>query len=34
MPIIEKLDPYRFFTMYHLFRESTKSVNGEPVKVR
>jgi mitochondrial import inner membrane translocase subunit TIM50 len=32
LPIVEKLDPYRFFTMYHLFRESTKSVNGEPVK--
>lgn len=33
MPIIEKLDPYNFFILYKLFRESTRSVNGKIVKV-
>ncbi|KAI5116777.1 hypothetical protein M0805_008732 [Coniferiporia weirii] len=32
IPIIEKLDPYNFFIMYKLFRESTRSVNGSIVK--
>ncbi|GJE94720.1 HAD-like domain-containing protein [Phanerochaete sordida] len=32
MPIIEKLDPYQFFIAYKLFRDATKSINGQPVK--
>ena len=32
MPIIEKLDPYNFFIMYKLFRESTRSSENGPVK--
>lgn len=31
-PIIDKLDPYQFFISYRLFRDATRSVNGEPVK--
>lgn len=34
LPIIEKLDPYQFFIAYKLFRDATKSINGQPVKVR
>lgn len=33
MPIIEKLDPYQFFISYKLFRDATRAVNGQPVKV-
>ncbi|KAL5504535.1 TIM50 [Sanghuangporus vaninii] len=32
IPIIEKLDPYGFFITYKLFRESTRSINGNIVK--
>ncbi|KAI0250027.1 HAD-like protein [Lactifluus subvellereus] len=32
LPIIEKLDPYNFFIMYKLFRESTRSSENGPVK--
>jgi len=32
MPILEKLDPYNFFIMYKLFRESTRSTETGPVK--
>jgi mitochondrial import inner membrane translocase subunit TIM50 len=32
MPLIEKLDPYNFFIMYKLFRESTRSSENGPVK--
>jgi import inner membrane translocase subunit TIM50 len=32
LPIIEKLDPYNFFIMYKLFRESTRSSETGPVK--
>ena len=32
MPVIEKLDPYNFFIMYKLFRESTRSTEIGPVK--
>ena len=32
MPILEKLDPYNFYIMYKLFRESTRAVNGQVVK--
>jgi len=32
MPILEKLDPYNFFIMYKLFRESTRSSENGPVK--
>ncbi|KAH9912589.1 HAD-like protein [Amylocystis lapponica] len=31
-PIIEKLDPYQFFISYRLFRDATRTVNGQPVK--
>lgn len=33
MPILDKLDPYQFFITYKLFRDATRSVNGQPVKV-
>ncbi len=32
LPVIEKLDPYNFFIMYKLFRESTRSSENGPVK--
>ncbi|KAI0821210.1 HAD-like domain-containing protein [Irpex lacteus] len=32
MPIVEKLDPYQFWIQYRLFRDATRSVNGQPVK--
>lgn len=32
LPVIEKLDPYNFFIMYKLFRESTRSTESGPVK--
>jgi mitochondrial import inner membrane translocase subunit TIM50 len=32
MPVLEKLDPYNFFIMYKLFRESTRSSENGPVK--
>jgi len=32
LPIIEKLDPYNFFIMYKLFRESTRSSEKGPIK--
>ncbi|KAH7097950.1 HAD-like protein [Auriculariales sp. MPI-PUGE-AT-0066] len=31
-PIVEKLDPYMFYIMYRLFRESTRFVDGHVVK--
>ncbi|KAI0684840.1 HAD-like domain-containing protein [Cytidiella melzeri] len=31
-PIVEKLDPYQFWIQYRLFRDATRSVNGQPVK--
>ncbi|KIM71865.1 hypothetical protein PILCRDRAFT_748373 [Piloderma croceum F 1598] len=31
-PIVEKLDPYGMFIQHRLFRESTRSVNGQIVK--
>ena len=34
LPVIEKLDPYQFWIQYKLFRDATRSVNGQPVKVR
>lgn len=33
-PITEKLDPYQFYIMYKLFREATRFVDGQVVKVR
>ncbi|TCD69387.1 mitochondrial inner membrane protein required for protein import [Steccherinum ochraceum] len=32
IPVLEKLDPYQFFIAYKLFRDATRSVNGQPVK--
>ncbi|THG95365.1 hypothetical protein EW026_g6278 [Hermanssonia centrifuga] len=32
IPVLEKLDPYQFFITYKLFRDATRSVNGQPVK--
>ena len=34
LPVIEKLDPYQFWIQYKLFRDATRSVNGQPVNVR
>ena len=34
LPILEKLDPYQFWIAYKLFRDATRSINGQPVKVR
>lgn len=31
-PIIDKLDPYQYFISFRLFRDATRSVNGQPVK--
>ncbi|GBE80843.1 Mitochondrial import inner membrane translocase subunit TIM50 [Sparassis crispa] len=31
-PIIEKLDPYQFYISYRLFRDATRSINGQPIK--
>jgi len=31
-PVVEKLDPYQFWIQYRLFRDATRSVNGQPVK--
>ena len=33
-PVIQKLDPYRMFVMWPLFREATKYQSGEYIKVR
>ncbi len=33
-PVIQKLDPYRMFIMWPLFREATKYQSGEYIKVR
>ncbi|TDL22925.1 HAD-like protein [Rickenella mellea] len=32
LPVLEKLDPYNYFITYKLFRESTRSINGQIVK--
>lgn len=32
-PIVEKLDPYNMFIQHRLFREATRSVGGQIVKV-
>ncbi|KAH7885179.1 HAD-like domain-containing protein [Phlebopus sp. FC_14] len=32
LPVIEKLDPYNFFITFKLFREATRSMNGQIVK--